>query len=185
MVAQTLDLGKRQLVGDPARQFLDLNTLQNMGLEIVGRLAGLRDTTLMFSGGLANAASLSDLKMNRALTQMDNWAATTGLHLNAPPVRFAPTWLPTVPRLTLEISSRAIKTVVWATGFAPDYSWLHLPVFDAKGRLAHNDGIVAPGLYALGLPFMRTRKSSLIDGVGDDARWLARHIATSVDRRAA
>ncbi|UOA27871.1 NAD(P)-binding domain-containing protein [Pseudosulfitobacter sp. DSM 107133] len=184
-IARARSVPSLQLVGDPARQFLDLNALQNMGIEIVGRLAGMHDTSLMFSGALANAASLSDLKMNRALTQMDNWVATTGLDLKAPPVRFAPTWLPTLPRLTLDISCGAIKTVVWATGFAPDYSWLHLPVFDAKGRLVHNGGIVAPGLYALGLPFMRTRKSSLIDGVGDDARWLARHIATSVDRRAA
>ena len=102
-----------------------------------------------------------------------------------PPTRFAPTRLPTVPRLTLDLSGGAIGTIVWATGFTPDHSWLHLPVFDAKGRLLHNGGVVAPGLYALGLPFMRTRKSTLLDGVGDDARWLARHITAAADRKAA
>lgn len=184
-IARARSVPSLQLVGDRTRQFLDLNTLQDMGVEIVGRLAGIRETTLMFSGTLANAASLSDLKMNRALTQMDTWAMETGLHLEQPPMRFAPTRLPTSPRLTLELSIGAIRTIVWATGFEPDYSWLHLPVFDAKGRLSHNGGIVAPGLYALGLPFMRTRKSTLLDGVGDDARWLARHITATADRAAA
>jgi len=184
-IARARSVPSLQLVGDPSRQFLDLNTLQDMGVEIVGRLAGVRDTTLMFSGALANAASLSDLKMNRALSQMDTWAIKTGLRLDEPPIRFAPTRLPYSPRLTLDLMGGAIKTIVWATGFQPDYSWLHLPVFDAKGRLSHSGGVVAPGLYALGLPFMRTRKSTLLDGVGDDARWLARHISATADRTAA
>lgn len=184
-IARARSIPSLQLVGDPARQFLDLNTLQDLGIEIVGRLAGIRGTTLMFSGSLANAASLSDLKMNRALSQMDAWAMETGLRLEDPPVRFAPTRLPAAPRLTLDLSGRAIQTIVWATGFEPDYSWLHLPVFDAKGLLSHDGGVVAPGLYALGLPFMRTRKSTLLDGIGDDARWIARQINTTTGRRAA
>jgi putative flavoprotein involved in K+ transport len=175
-IARARSVPSLQLVGDRSRQFLDLNALQDLGVEIVGRLAGVRDTTLMFSGALANAASLSDLKMNRALSWMDSWAREAGLYLAEPPVRFAPTRLPALPRLTLDLSGGAIRTIVWATGFAPDYSWLHLPVFDAKGRLRQDGGVVAPGLYALGLPFMRTRKSTLLDGVGDDAHWLARHI---------
>ena len=184
-VARARSVPSLQLVGDPARQFLDLNTLQDMGVEIVGRLAGIRGSWLMFSGALANAASLSDLKMNRALSQMDAWAMKAGLQLAEPPVRFAPTVLPTLPRLTLDVSGGEIKTIVWATGFEPDYSWLHLPVCDAKGRLSHVGGVVAPGLYALGLPFMRSRKSTLLDGVGDDARWLAHHIAKKSERQAA
>ena len=184
-IARARSVPSLQLVGDQTRQFLDLNTLQDMGVEIVGRLAGIRDATLMFSGALANAMSLSDLKMNRALSQMDAWAMETGLHLEKPPVRFAPTRLPTLPRLTLRISSGTIGTIVWATGFEPDYSWLHLPVFDAKGRLEQKGGVVAPGLYALGLPFMRRRKSTLLDGVGGDARWLARHITATANRAAA
>jgi putative flavoprotein involved in K+ transport len=184
-IARARSVPSLQLVGDPARQFLDLNTLQDLGIEIVGRLAGIRGTTLMFSGSLANAASLSDLKMNRALSQMDAWAMETGLHLERPPIRFVPTRLPTLPRLTLDISGGMIRTIVWATGLEPDYSWLHLPVFDDKGRLSHVGGVVAPGLYALGLPFMRTRKSTLLDGVGDDARWLAHHMAATANPAAA
>lgn len=174
-----------QLVGDRSRRLLDLNALQGMGVEIVGRLVGCRETTLMFSGALANAAALSDLKMNRVLAQVDAWAEQRGMDLPEPPRRFVPTRVPDLPRLGLDTARGAISTIVWATGFEPDFSWLHLPVFDGKGRLRHEGGIVAPGLYALGLPFLRTRKSTLLDGVGDDARVLAGHIAATTVRKAA
>jgi putative flavoprotein involved in K+ transport len=60
---------------------------------------------------------------------------------------------------------------VWATGFRPDYSWLDVPVLDAKGRLRHDGGLVdSAGLYALGLPVLRRRKSTFIHGIEDDAR---------------
>jgi putative flavoprotein involved in K+ transport len=67
---------------------------------------------------------------------------------------------------------------VWATGYRPDYSWLHVPVLDRKGRVRHDGGVVeSPGMYLMGAQFMRRRKSALIDGAGDDARELAAHLA--------
>ncbi len=114
--------------------------------------------------------------MNRALSEIDQWAETAGIETPEPPARFAPTRIPANPRLKIGLAGEGFGTVIWATGFEPDFGWLHLPVFDGKGRLKHREGIVAPGLYALGLPFLRTRKSSLIDGVGDDARMIADHI---------
>ena len=62
--------------------------------------------------------------------------------------------------------------MVWATGYRPDYGWLDVPVVDAKGRLVHDGGVVvdSPGLYALGLPVLRRRKSTFIHGIEDDAR---------------
>jgi putative flavoprotein involved in K+ transport len=67
--------------------------------------------------------------------------------------------------------------VLWATGYRPDYSWLEVPVLDRKGRVRHEGGAVeAPGMYLMGLPFLRRRKSTLIDGAGDDARELADHL---------
>jgi putative flavoprotein involved in K+ transport len=76
--------------------------------------------------------------------------------------------------------------VIWATGFRPDWSWIHVPVFDRKGRLRHHGGVVeAPGMYVLGLPFLRRRKSSLIDGAADDARDLSAHMAAYLAGRRA
>ena len=72
----------------------------------------------------------------------------------------------------------AIRSVVWATGFHPDYRWLEVPVVDHKGHLRHDGGVVdAPGLYALGLPVLRRRKSTFIHGAEDDAREVIAHLA--------
>jgi putative flavoprotein involved in K+ transport len=95
-----------------------------------------------------------------------------------PPERFEPTREPGSPRLELDLMSGEIRSILWATGFHPDYSWLDVPVLDRKGHLRHDGGVVdSPGLYVLGLPFLRRRKSSFIHGAEDDARDLAAHLA--------
>ena len=66
---------------------------------------------------------------------------------------------------------------LWATGFRPDLSWLDVPVLDRKGRVRHDGGVTAsPGLYLMGMPFMRRRKSTLIDGAAADAADLSEHL---------
>lgn len=175
-----------QLVGTPARETLDLNCLSDDGIAIVGRLAGIRDGKALFSGALANHCALSDQKMNRFLDTADKFARDRGLaDIVGPAERFAPTRVPTAPRLDLDVTGGAVRTVLWATGYRPDYSWLDLPVLDRKGRLRHQGGIVAPGLYAMGLPFMRRRKSTLIAGAGADANDLAEHMMLHLGRKAA
>ncbi|MCG8440711.1 MAG: NAD(P)-binding domain-containing protein [Caulobacterales bacterium] len=176
-----------QLAGGPDRAAIDLNSLQEAGVEMVGRMAGLRDGKALFSGSLANACASADLKMNRLLDTIDAWADENGFaDMIPPPERFRPTEVSAAPRLSLDLKSGAIKTVLWATGYRPDYSWLHLDVLDRKGRLRHDGGVVAaPGVYALGLPFLRRRKSTLIDGAGRDARELADHLIHRLDDRRA
>ena len=79
--------------------------------------------------------------------------------------------------------SGEIRTIVWATGFRPDYSWLHVPVLDEKGHVRHDGGVVdSPGMYVLGLPVLRRRKSSFIHGAEDDARELVDHLAGYLGR---
>jgi putative flavoprotein involved in K+ transport len=74
--------------------------------------------------------------------------------------------------------------VVWATGYRREYPWLRVPVVDDRGELRHQGGITAePGLYALGLYFMRRRNSSFLDGVGPAAAELAEHIERWLGRR--
>lgn len=169
-----------QLVGTPTRDTVDLNTLQAMGVKIVGRLVGIDGQRLLFSGSLANVCRMADLKLNRLIAGFDEWARRSGQEpLVDAAERPAPTRLPDLPELAVDLVSARVRTVVWATGYRPDYRWLNLPVFDRKGRLRHSGGVVeAPGIYVLGLPFLRKRKSSLIDGVGDDARDLSECIET-------
>jgi putative flavoprotein involved in K+ transport len=172
-----------QLVGTPERTTLDLNALAAIGVEIVGRLAAVRDGRALFSGGLRNQFALADLKMNRLLDTFDEWARTHEHDADiGPPERFEATRVPASSRLSLDLRSAEIRSVVWATGFRPDYSWLHVPVVDEKGHLRHDGGIVdAPGLYALGLPLLRRRKSSFIYGAEDDARDVIEHLAAFLD----
>jgi putative flavoprotein involved in K+ transport len=168
-----------QLVGTPERATLDLNALSAMGVSLVGRLAAIRDGRALFSGGLRNVFALADLKMERLLVAFDEWARTTGRDADvAAPERFEATRVPASSPLQLDLRSPAVRSIVWATGFRPDYSWLHVPVLDDKGQLRHEGGVIASaGLYALGLPVLRRRKSTFIHGIEDDARDVIDHLS--------
>jgi putative flavoprotein involved in K+ transport len=176
-----------QLVGTPERATLDLNTLRKDGVEIVGRLVGLRDGQAQFSGSLANHCALADLKANRLLDTIDAWVSLHGMDGECDaPHRLEPTELGSDPGLSMDLVDRGIRTVIWATGYRPDYSWLQVSVLDRKGRIRHDGGVAdAPGMYVMGLPFMRRRKSSFIDGAGDDAHDLAEHLSASLRQAAA
>ncbi len=172
-----------QLVGTPDRATLDLNALTSIGVELVGRWAAVRDGCALFSGGLRNVFALADLKLGRLLDTFDEWARGRDAGLE-PPERFPATQVPESPRLQLDLGSGEIRSVVWATGYRPDYDWLQVPVVDAKGQLAHDGGVVAsPGMYALGLPVLRRRRSTFMCGIEDDARELVDHLTGHLTTR--
>ena len=171
-----------QLVGTPERASLDLNALTDIGVKLVGRMSAVRQGKALFSGGLRNVCRLADLKMNRLLNTIDEWAtdnrADGGVDA---PHRFEPTRVPDAPPLEVDLHTAdadgGIRSILWATGYRPDYSWLDLPALDHKGKLRHDGGIVTvPGVYALGLNFLRRRKSSFIHGAEDDARDITQHL---------
>src|SRR5579862_1368256 len=168
-----------QLIGTPERKTTDLGTLAELGIRIVGRLGRITGSVAQFSGGLANTCALADLKMNRFLKRADEWATTSGLDDDLPPPhRFAPIHLDPRSPLELDLASGEISTVLWATGFRPDYSWLDIPVLDRTGRIRHDGGVVTgvPGLYVLGLPVLRSRASTYIHGAAPDSEALAEHL---------
>lgn len=167
-----------QLIGTPDRSTLDLNTLTDLGVEVVGRVAAVRDGALLFSGGLRNVCALADLKMQRLLSGFADWAG------QKPDEDLPPTRVPAAPRLRLDLGRGEIATIIWATGFRPDYRWLQVPVLDAKGRLRHEGGVVdSPGMYALGLPVLRRRRSTFLNGIEDDAHAVIGHLAASLTLR--
>ncbi|MFY9917553.1 MAG: NAD(P)-binding domain-containing protein [Mycobacterium sp.] len=176
------NLPSMQLVGSPERITVDLSSLSELGVRLVGRLAGVRDGIAQFSGSLANTFALADLKLGRLLDTIDAWAAETGWDTGHPPRRFAPTVVPAAAPLTIDLCSGEIRTILWATGFRPDLSWLDVPVFDRKGHVRHDGGVTASaGLYLMGMPFLRRRKSSFIDGAAADAADLSGHLAHYLD----
>ena len=170
------NLPSSQLLGRSELPFLDLNYLAGRGARIAGRLMAVSGDAAQFSGSLRNVCDLADLKMNRLLRTIDE---AIGADPDvAPPEHFDPTGISDQPLLTLDFKKENINTVIWATGFRPDYRWLKAPVLDRKGQLVHQGGVVsAPGLYVLGLPMMRTRKSSFLFGIEDDAREITDHLA--------
>jgi putative flavoprotein involved in K+ transport len=174
-----------QLAGTPDRSTLDLNALSELGVRLVGRLAGItEDGKAQFAGSLRNMCALSDLKMGRLLDRIDNWARASGLDSTVgPPQRLPPTRVPDHPPVALNLAAQDIRTIIWAAGYRPDYSWLELPVLNRKGLIDHDGGVVlgAPGVYLMGMPFLRRRKSALIDGAADDARELSAHLKVHLD----
>ena len=178
-IARARRVPSLQLAGTPDRSTLDLNALTDIGVRLVGRLAGItKDGKAQFAGSLRNMCALSDLKMGRLLDLIDAWARDNGLDdAVAPPHRLPPTRVEASPPLGVNLTAE-IRTIIWATGYHPDYSWLDLPVLDRKGLIRHDGGVAdSPGLYVMGMQFLRRRKSALIDGAGDDARELSAHLA--------
>jgi len=174
-----------QLIGTPERAALDLNALQHHGIRVVGRLAQVRDGQALFSGSLRNVCVLADLKMNRLLDTIDNWALTAGVgDDDAMEARPAATQLPTSMTTVLDLKAH-FRSVVWATGMRPDHTWLDASLRDRAGTLRHEGGVGGlPGLYVLGQPFLRRRKSSYIHGAGQDVAELALHLTAHLSRGA-
>ena len=144
---------------------------------------GIVDGTAQLSGSLRNLCNLADLKMDRLLGTIDDWAlAEWPWRARSRTSSIRPDPSRGVATLSLDLADGGISTVIWATGFRPDYSWLHARVLDRKGRPRHDGGVVteAPGLYRIGLNMLRRRKSSFIHGAEDDARDLTDHLAAYV-----
>jgi putative flavoprotein involved in K+ transport len=187
-IAKARRLPSLQLAGTPDRSTLDINVLAESGVRLVGRFGSIgEDGRAQFSGSLRNMCALSDLKMGRLLDRIDEWAQKNGIDAAVgPPHRLPPTRVEPAPPLGMDLASGEIETIVWATGYSPDYSWLEVPVFDRKGRIQHHGGVVSsPGMYLMGAQFLRRRKSGLIDGAADDARDLSAHLRSYLDGRLA
>jgi putative flavoprotein involved in K+ transport len=183
-IARARRVPSLQLAGTPDRSTLDLNALTAIGVKLVGRLGGItEDSQAQFAGSLRNMCALSDLKMGRLLDLLDEWGRANGFDDTAEaPHRLPPTRVEEAPPLGMDLTTGEIKTIIWATGYRPDYSWLEVPVLDRKGMVRHDGGVVcSPGMYLMGTQFLRRRKSALIDGAGDDARDLSAHLASYLD----
>jgi len=174
-----------QLVGSPEHETLDLNRLSALGVRLRGRLVGFNDGKAQFSGSLRNVCALADLKMLRLLNTIDEWTTENGFDVEVnPPQRYDSTEIEEAPPLLMDLAGNDIKTILWATGYSPDYSWLDIPVLDRKGKIRHDGGVVDwPGMYLLGTALLRRRKSSFIHGAEDDARDLSAHLLSYLNKQ--
>jgi putative flavoprotein involved in K+ transport len=185
-----VDVSRRQpslqLVGRPDHATLDLPALQARGVRLAGRLARVEGSRVFFEDDLVAQTVAADARLARTIQRIDAFSASAGLdEVVAPPEPFHPFFWPDDAPDAIDLRGEGIRTVVWATGFRRAYPWLKVPVLDARGEIRHSGGVTPlPGLYVIGLFFLRRRKSSFIDGVGSDARELTAHLAAHLRRAA-
>jgi putative flavoprotein involved in K+ transport len=164
-----------QLVGSPEGRNVDLPALHAAGVELLGRLVGFDGQWFRFSDSLAQVSTAADLKLDRLLDRIDDFATAHGLDDVLPTVERQP---PTPRIATATARDRAgVGTVIWATGYRTTYPWLDPSLLDRRGGIRHDGGVMsAPGAYCLGLTLGRRRSSTSVDGVGPDARDLSGHL---------
>jgi putative flavoprotein involved in K+ transport len=185
-----LDLARSQpslqLVGRPDRATLDLPVLERRGVRLAGRLAAIEGARVRFADDLVAHTAAADARLARLVQRIDIFAARSGLDVEVGPREpFTPFLWPAPAPTTLDLRQAGIRSIVWATGYRRAYPWLRVPVLDERGEIRHAGGVTAaPGLYVLGLYFLRRRNSSFIDGVGQDAMELAAHLAGYLRRAA-
>lgn len=174
-----------QLTGSEDRRSLDLGLLQAEGVRLVGRAEGGWGGRLFFADDLVESLAAADIKLAGLRLRIDRYIRDKGhTEVVGPEEPFRPVPLPDAP-LAVDLRSRGIRTVLWATGFSRSYPWLRVSVLDAGGEIRHHRGItMAAGLYVLGLRFMRRRSSSFLGGVARDAEELADHLVRAGARGA-
>jgi len=174
-----------QLVGGHPPVDVDLASLQARGVVLVGRLIGANTAAVRFADDLARTTAAADERLRRLLSEFDAYATRNGLHDLEPPEPIVPVTVPARAITALAVRAADISSVVWATGYRRDYSWLDVPVLDERGEIIQRNGVTpAPGLYVVGLRFQSRRNSNFIDGVRHDAQAVVDHLvgesATSV-----
>lgn len=182
--------GDPHLTGQGGGRTLNLHSFARDGIQLMGKLSGLRGRTLLFGDDLAENVAFADDYFADFCARVDAFVAEQGLDVPAAdpsntdyggPVRARPP----ASVLEIDVDREDIHTVVWATGFRFDFSWIDVPGgFDAQGYPIQHRGVSdVPGLYYLGLNWLSKRKSGIIFGVADDARYLGEVIAGRVRAR--
>lgn len=172
-----------QLVGRPDRRNLDLGVLAGMGIRLAGRLTDIDGPLLSFRDDLQDTIARADARMQRTLGRIDAYIACRWDGARPAMPAHLPRVSPSPGPLRLSLAAENIKTVIWACGYQRDYRWLHIPVLDRHGEIRQHGGITAcPGLFTLGLAFMRRRRSAFIDGCAYDAAEIAADIAAHLGR---
>jgi len=160
---------------------VDFRKLAAQGINLLGRTATFNNGTVTFEKDLADNIRAGDADYLALLNAADEYIERNGLDLPEEPE--AKQLLPdpacmTNPCLQLNLKEAGITSIIWATGFALDFSWLKVNAFDKNGKPVHQRGVsTEPGVYFVGLPWLSRRGSSFIWGVWHDAKHIADQIA--------
>ena len=151
---------------------IDLRRFALEGMQLYGRLVDIAGATLSLGDDLAANLDRADASAEAIKDQIDAWI-TAGAIKAPQEDRYVPVWRPDATIATLDLEAADITSIVWATGFSSDFSWIDVPVFDAAGYPEHKRGVTAQaGLYFLGLPWLHSWGSGRFSGVGRDAKFI-------------
>jgi putative flavoprotein involved in K+ transport len=156
---------------------VDFREFATRGMVLLGRVESADGNVVRFAGDLLDNLTEGDAGYQAVMDGIDAFIAKTGLDL--PPDPEARQLAPEPDGLRdlireLNLSEADVTSVIWATGYGLDFSWIDIPVFDASGIPRHQAGVTeVEGLYFLGLEWLSTISSAFLVGVGDDANGLA------------
>jgi putative flavoprotein involved in K+ transport len=172
-------LGNWQSTGHRGGRDLHYRTLHDLGVELLGRFVGTDGERIHFADDLSASVDFGDAKLADFIKAIEARCAATGMA--RPPFEMpAPLRIPT--RTELDVAQDGIGSVIWTSGYRPDYGWVKAPVFDDMGFPVQTDGRTdVAGLYFMGVHFLRKAKSSILYGVGEDAEIVARQIVEERD----
>ena len=183
---ETMEPGREHVTiavsGARGGQTVDFRALAQQGVTLVGLTQSFNDGVVTFQQDLARNIAAGDANYLSLLDAADAYIARNGLdlpeELEARFMLHDPECV-THPILELDLAEAGVTSIIWATGYAVDYSWLQVDTFDEKGKPRHQRGVSnEPGIYFVGLPWLSRRGSSFIWGVWHDAKHVAGHIAT-------
>ena len=153
---------------------MNFRTLHALGVELLGRFVGVVESTVHFADGLGASVDFGDHWWADFLAYVEEYCARTG---TPPPEYTLPPPMRIITRTELDLVKEGIGTIIWTTGYRPEYGWVRFPVFDQMGFPIQVDGRASvPGLYFVGVHWMRKNKSAILYGVGEDAQVVAEHI---------
>lgn len=168
-------LGNPQTSGHGGGHDLNYRTLHAMGVELLGRYIGSDGSKIKFADDLGDSVDFGDFLFGFFKRWVDNYCTTQSIR--APELE-VPQPMRIKTRTELDIENEDITTVIWTSGYRPDYGWVKVPIFDDMGFPIQTDGATQiPGLYFMGVHWMRKGKSAILYGVGEDAEIVAQHIA--------
>lgn len=161
---------------------LSLQSMARDGAQLMGRLSDVDDGVLKTDDSLAEHIAFADERSAGFTKMIEDWISSNGV--SAGPIEDDPNDAPAGPEVAasgiteLDLTAAGVGSVIWCTGFTADFDWLHAGVTDGNGRPIHERGISpVPGIYFLGFPWLHSRKSGIIYGIDQDARFIADTIA--------
>ncbi len=156
---------------------LNLRAFGRDGVRLVGRVVAVDRSTLTLAGNVADILDGADAIAAQVTGEIDRFISEHEIDAPAAEIETIE-WIPELAPLSLDLEAEGINSVIWATGYRQDYSWIDAAVFDERGHPRQHRGVTAePGLYFIGLHGMHTVGSGLFYGVGADAEHIVEHLA--------